>query len=198
VAVPARRCTQPAALPLAIPHFWNFPSFWKLSVGFSAHFLTRFHPFHVPQSAAGFGHPSGTKDLGDYPHTLLQSNSPICSADRVGMRANFGVTRGRFFPLKVPPPTLFRVTIEWPGLKRTTVITEFQPPCYVQGCQPPDQAAQSHIGFPPTLPLWVGSHSRMGSPGQMGLCGVPSPILMASWFPTELLGGLTATSCGST
>ena len=37
------------------------------------------------------------------------------------------------------------VIIEWPGLKRTTMITEFQPPCYVQGHQPPDQAAQSHI-----------------------------------------------------
>jgi len=35
--------------------------------------------------------------------------------------------------------------LEWPGLKSTTVVTEFQPPCYVQGCQPPDQAAQSHI-----------------------------------------------------
>ena len=35
--------------------------------------------------------------------------------------------------------------IEWPGLKRTAVIIEFQPPCYVQGRQQPDQAAQSHI-----------------------------------------------------
>jgi len=35
--------------------------------------------------------------------------------------------------------------IEWPGLKRTTMIISFQPPCYLQGCQPPDQAAQSHI-----------------------------------------------------
>ena len=34
--------------------------------------------------------------------------------------------------------------IEWPGLKRTTVIIEFQPPCFVQGHQPPDQAARSH------------------------------------------------------
>jgi len=25
------------------------------------------------------------------------------------------------------------------------MIISFQPPCYVQGCQPPDQAAQSHI-----------------------------------------------------
>ena len=35
--------------------------------------------------------------------------------------------------------------IEWPGLKRTTMIVSFQPSCYVQGRQPPDQAAQSHI-----------------------------------------------------
>jgi len=35
--------------------------------------------------------------------------------------------------------------IEWPGLKRTSKIIEFQPPCYVQGRQPLHQAAQSHI-----------------------------------------------------
>ena len=35
--------------------------------------------------------------------------------------------------------------IEWPGLKRATMIIQFQPLCYVQGRQPPDQAAQSHI-----------------------------------------------------
>ena len=35
--------------------------------------------------------------------------------------------------------------IEWPGLKRTTMIIEFHSPCYEQGRQPPDQAAQSHI-----------------------------------------------------
>ena len=35
--------------------------------------------------------------------------------------------------------------IEWPGLKRTAMIIWFQPPCYVQGRQPPDQAAQGHI-----------------------------------------------------
>jgi len=35
--------------------------------------------------------------------------------------------------------------IEWPGLKRTTMIIQLQPPCYVQGHQPADQAAQSHI-----------------------------------------------------
>ena len=37
-----------------------------------------------------------------------------------------------------------RIT-EWPEWKRTAMIFEFQPPCYVQGRQPPDQAAQSHI-----------------------------------------------------
>ena len=35
--------------------------------------------------------------------------------------------------------------LEWPGLKRTTVLIEFQPPRYVQGHQPLDQATQSHI-----------------------------------------------------
>jgi len=40
---------------------------------------------------------------------------------------------------------LLVIIIEWPGLKRTTMIIEFQPPCFVQGRQPPDQAAQSHI-----------------------------------------------------
>ena len=38
----------------------------------------------------------------------------------------------------------FRI-IECPGLKKTTMIIEFQPPCYVQGRQPLDQAAQIHI-----------------------------------------------------
>ena len=42
------------------------------------------------------------------------------------------------------PLTIKNVT-EWPGLKRTTIIIEFQPLCYVQGRQPLDQAAQSHI-----------------------------------------------------
>ena len=32
-----------------------------------------------------------------------------------------------------------RIT-EWPGLKGTTMIFGFQPPCSVQGRQPPDQA----------------------------------------------------------
>ena len=40
---------------------------------------------------------------------------------------------------------LYHRIIEWSGLKRTTVIISFQPPSYVQGYQPPDQAAQSHI-----------------------------------------------------
>jgi len=54
--------------------------------------------------------------------------------------------------------------IEWPGLKRTIMIIEFQPPCYVQGRQPPDQAAQSHIqpGLE-CLQGW-GIHSLLGQP----------------------------------
>jgi len=44
------------------------------------------------------------------------------------------------------------------------MITEFQPPCYVQGHQPPDQAAQSHIqpGLE-CLQGW-GIHSLLGQP----------------------------------
>ena len=61
-------------------------------------------------------------------------------------------------------PRAFHRIIEWPGLKRTTMIIEFQPPCYVQGCQPPDQAAQSHIqpGLE-CLQGW-GIHSLLGQP----------------------------------
>ena len=54
--------------------------------------------------------------------------------------------------------------MEWPGLKRITMIIEFQSPCYVQGHQPPDQAAQSHIqpGLE-CLQGW-GIHSLLGQP----------------------------------
>ena len=54
--------------------------------------------------------------------------------------------------------------IEWPGLKRTTVIIEFQSLCYVQGRQPADQAAQSHIqpGLE-CLQGW-GIHNLLGQP----------------------------------
>ena len=37
-------------------------------------------------------------------------------------------------------PRVHKIT-EWPGLKRTSKIISFQAPCYVQGRQPPDQAA---------------------------------------------------------
>jgi len=53
---------------------------------------------------------------------------------------------------------------EWPGLNRTTIIIEFQPPCYVHGRQPPDQSAQSHIqpGLE-CLQGW-GTHNLLGQP----------------------------------
>ena len=53
--------------------------------------------------------------------------------------------------------------IEWPGLKRTKIIIQFQPPCCVQGHQPLDQAAQSHIqpGFE-CLQGW-GIHNLLNS-----------------------------------
>jgi len=51
-------------------------------------------------------------------------------------------------------------------LKRTTMIISFQPSCYVQGRQPADQAAQSHIqpGLE-CLQGW-GIHSLLGQPVQ--------------------------------
>jgi len=60
-----------------------------------------------------------------------------------------------------------RIT-EWPGLKRTTMIIEFQPPCHGQGHQPPDQAAQSHIQ--PGL-------ERIQGWGIHNLLGQPVPVL---------------------
>jgi len=54
--------------------------------------------------------------------------------------------------------------IEWPGLKRTTMIIEIQPPCYVQGCQSPDQAAQSHIQPGLECLLGWGIHSLLWQP----------------------------------
>ena len=40
---------------------------------------------------------------------------------------------------------MYHAIIGWPELKRTTMIIQFEPPCYVQGHQPLDQATQSHI-----------------------------------------------------
>ena len=59
---------------------------------------------------------------------------------------------------------IFHRITEWPGLKRSTMIIEFQPPCCVKGRQPPDQAAQSHIqpGLE-CLQRW-GIHSLLGQP----------------------------------
>ena len=60
--------------------------------------------------------------------------------------------------------SVFHSIIELPGLKRTTMTIQFQPPCYVQGRQPPDQAAQSHIQ--PGLECLQGwdIHSLLGQP----------------------------------
>jgi len=72
--------------------------------------------------------------------------------------------------------------IEWPGLKRTTMIIEFQLPCYVQGRQPPDQAAQSHIQ--PSLEClqgW-GIHNLLGQP--VAVCHHPlSEKLLPNIYP---------------
>ena len=70
----------------------------------------------------------------------------------------------RYHTPSYPLPQENHRIIEWPGLKRTTMIIEFQPPCYVQGRQIPDQAAQSHIqpGLE-CLQGW-GIHSLLGQP----------------------------------
>ena len=47
------------------------------------------------------------------------------------------------------------------------MIIEFQPPCYVQGRQPPDQAAQSHIQPGLECPQGWGIHSLLGQPVSM-------------------------------
>ena len=54
--------------------------------------------------------------------------------------------------------------MEWPGLKRTTTLIQFQPPAMCQ--QPAAQAAQSHIqpGLE-CLQGW-GTHSLLGQPVQ--------------------------------
>ena len=35
--------------------------------------------------------------------------------------------------------------LEWLGLEGTLKIIKIQPPCHMQGCQPPDEAAQGPI-----------------------------------------------------
>ena len=65
--------------------------------------------------------------------------------------------------------------LEWPGLKRTTMINGFQPPCYVQGHQPPDQAAQSHIQ--PWMP------PGMGHPQPpWATCSIVSPLYVKNFL----------------
>ena len=58
----------------------------------------------------------------------------------------------------------FHRIIEQPGLKRSTMIIEFQPPCYVQGRQTPDQAAKSHTQSGPECLQGWGIHSLLGQP----------------------------------
>jgi len=41
--------------------------------------------------------------------------------------------------------------IEWPGLKRTTMIVYIQPPLLCAGCQQLDKAAQNHIQSHPNI-----------------------------------------------
>jgi len=73
--------------------------------------------------------------------------------------------------------------IAWPGLKRTTKIIEFQPPCYVQGRQSPDQAAQSHIQ--PGLDECLGCNRSLIPKGQQG-CVVALQFLKPKLFATNI------------
>ena len=65
-------------------------------------------------------------------------------------------------------------------VEKATMIIEFQPPSYVQDCQPLDQAAQSHIQpGPECLQEW-GIHNLLGQPVHVSLLQVlenTSPLL---------------------
>ena len=73
-------------------------------------------------------------------------------------------TLGLFWSVIPKKHNPFHRIIEWPRLKRTTTIIEFHPPCYMQGCQPLDRAAQSHIQ--PGLECLQGwdIHNLLGQP----------------------------------
>jgi len=75
--------------------------------------------------------------------------------------------------------------IGWNGLKRTIMTIQFQPPCYVQGCQPPHQAAQSHIQPGMDLLEWVQGRVRectetaaplYGDSGELGVCSLEKAL----------------------
>ena len=94
---------------------------------------------------------------------------------------------------------LFHRTIEWPGLKRSIMIIDFQRPCYVQGHQPLDQAAQSHIQAGLEC-LWghfilfcfvfltpnMNEKSLAGS-CEVNYCGVSTQLSFKCHFPEHLL-----------
>ena len=92
-----------------------------------------------------------------------------------------------------------RIT-EWPGLKRTTMVIEFQNPCYVQGHQPLHQAAQSHIQPGLECLQQQGTHNLLGNLFQYvtTLC-VKCFLLISnlnipclSWKPSPLVLSLSA------
>ena len=61
----------------------------------------------------------------------------------LGEKTKYSVPEGAL-PLRLGAEPRFCVNMnhritEWPGLKRTTMMIEFQPPCYVQGRQICDQ-----------------------------------------------------------
>ena len=85
---------------------------------------TMMNPLSLSGTASRSG-VSGKRDAGGQPDL-------ICTAEL------------SWFSNLSPTSPIYHRIIEWPGLKRTTMIIQFQPLCCVQGCQPPDQAAQSH------------------------------------------------------
>ena len=90
------------------------------------------------------------KGEGHHNHSSAVSGAgiPLCSWD---VHAEHILITPKYRPENAVAHTQGRFTvshhraIEWPGLEKTTTTIWFQPPCYVQGRQPADQAAQSHI-----------------------------------------------------
>jgi len=67
------------------------------------------------------------------------------------------------------------------------MIIQFQPPCYVQGCQPADQAAQSHIqpGLEKASLEW--KHAVLQSSMKWDECCQRVFLLVALQYPPQLL-----------
>jgi len=126
------------------------------------------------------------------PHSLEDtpkcSAGPIC-AGTAGVDTHLPASGKSIFSWDFQPHSLLLGGViywirEWPGLKGPQRSSSFNP-CYVQGCQPADQAAQSHIqpGLE-CLQGW-GIHSLLG---QQGGCLPMGEKLKRSWeLPLEMM-----------